>query len=93
MAKSEEEVEIHARRGASARASPGLVQAFAQGEGLSQLGDTQPVGTTLKRCERDREQAMPVGVGLHGGELKRAGGGSPQDAQVMTDSGQVDDRA
>ena len=72
--------------------NPGLVQAFAQGEGLSQLGDTQPVGTTLKRCERDREQAMPVGVGLHGGELKRAGGGSPQDAQVMTNGGQVDDR-
>ena len=34
---------------------------------------------------------MPVGVGLHGGELKRAGGGSPQDAQVMTNGGQVDD--
>ena len=35
---------------------------------------------------------MPVGVGLHGGELERAGGGSPQDAQVMTNGGQVDDR-
>ena len=36
---------------------------------------------------------MTVGVGLDGRELERVGGGGAQDTQVMTDSGQVDDRA
>ena len=71
---------------------PGLVQAFAQGEGLGELGNTQPVGAAFQGGERNGEQAVPVGVGLDGRELERAGGGGPQDAQVVPDGGQVDDR-
>ena len=71
---------------------PGLVQPFAQGEGFGELGDTQPVGAAFQGGERDGEQAVPVGVGLDGRELERAGGGGPQDAQVVPDGGQVDNR-
>ena len=86
-AKSEEEVEIHARMG-----DPGLVEAVAQREGLGQLGDTQPVGATVQSSTGDREEAVPVGVRLDGRELERAGGGCAQNAQVVTDCGQVDGR-
>ena len=58
--------------------NPGLVQAFAQGEGLGELGNTQPVGTAFQGGERNGEQAVPVGVGLDGRELERAGGGGYQ---------------
>ena len=71
---------------------PGLVESAAQGEGLGELGDAQPVGAALKGCERDRDQAVPVGVCLDGGELKRVGGGCAQDAQVVADRCQVDGR-
>ena len=79
-------------RGVRAR-NPGLVEALAQRERFGQLRDPQPVGTALQGRERDGDQAVAVGVGLDGRELERVGGGGAQDAQVMTDSGQVDDRA
>ena len=70
----------------------GLVEATAQREGLGQLGDTQPVGATVQCSAGDWEEAVPVGVRLDGRELERAGGGCAQDAQVVTDRGQVDGR-
>ena len=79
-------------RGVGAR-NPGLVEALAQRERFGQLRDPQPVGTALQGRERDGNQAVTVGVGLDGRELERVGCGGAQDAQVMTDSGQVDDRA
>ena len=71
---------------------PGLVEAGAQGKGLSQLGDAQPVGATVEGSAGHREESVPVGVRLDGRELERARGGGPQDAQVVTDRGQVDGR-
>ena len=71
---------------------PGLVEAAAQCEGLGQLGDTQPVGATIQGGAGHREESVPVGVGLDGRELERARGGCAQDAQVVTDRGQVDGR-
>ena len=71
---------------------PGLVEAAAQREGFGQLGDAPPVGTTVQGGAGDREEAVPVGVRLDGRELERAGGGCAQDAQVVTDRGQVDGR-
>ncbi len=68
----------------------GLVEASAQRECLGQLGDAQPVHATVQGGERDREEAVPVGVRLDGRELERAGGGCSQDAQVVLDGGQVD---
>ena len=70
----------------------GLVEATAQREGLGQLGNTQPVGATVQGSAGDWEEAVPVGVRLDGRELERAGGGCAQDAQVVTDRGQVDGR-
>ena len=71
---------------------PGLVEAVAQREGLGQLGDTQPVGAAVQGSAGHREESVPVGVGLDGRELERARGGCAQDAQVVTDRGQVDGR-
>ena len=73
-------------------ADDGLVEASAQREGLGQLGDAQPVGATVQGGAGDREESVPVGVRLDGRELERAGGGCAQDAQVVTDRGQVDGR-
>ena len=71
----------------------GLVEASAQRECLSQLGDAQPVGASLEGRERDGDEPVPVGVRLDGGELERVRGCGPQDTQVVLDGGQVDHRA
>ncbi len=71
----------------------GLVEASAQLESLGQLGDAQPIGASLKGRERDGDKPVPVGVRFDGGELEGVRGCGPQDAQVVLDGGQVDDRA
>ena len=71
-AKSEEEVEIHARRRVRA-GDAGLVEASAQRESLGQLSDAQPVGASLEGRERDGDKPVPVGVRLDGGELEASG--------------------